>query len=673
MTIDAKIDSGMSTGAQPASGVATYRIVRELGARSQPSYAAIREPHELVVVHRFVNKNARTGAGFIALSPEALGLLLRDAQCLAKNWHPNIARIKHVDLAAGDLTIASELVDGSTLADLFELTKTGGEFSLDVLVRVLLDVLAGIHCVHGLRDARSMALGAIHGELCPTNIVVGRDGVARIINVLRARPFRVGAGSEAVGYAAPEALDGGAVDARADIHAVGVILWEALSGKRLHEEKDPARVLSRQREIDIPRPALPSGSPYSILSDIAMRALAFDPALRFRTAAEMAAELRKLPAARIATGSVVASRVLSLDGDRIRRRRVALDPTSTGGRRRTSGDSIVAVQAKAEKPKESEQTGPAASAPRPVAPAPPRPEGREPADPDEETDPPASIELIEDVSPSVPPPTVNAERSAGRPPPVPPRAAPAAKGVPAPAVVERLTVPTPAIALGPTPAVASVVEERVTVPSSPVNVIAASPVNVVAASPVVEGIDARVVERAAFDDEDPAPSDLARSTSTAIAEHEPTPSDAPAAGAGAMAAGVLESLDGVDVPRAASKRRKRALALGALCLLLGGVFFAVRSATVRTGSADPPAPTQAATSPTPVAPTTSTPVIAANEPADPSPAASGAESAPAPAAEPAAPSFAEPASGPTPEASADDAPKPAPRPPSNRRYEPLGI
>ncbi|MBX3199359.1 MAG: protein kinase [Labilithrix sp.] len=324
--------------------------MRELGARAQRSYAAIREPHELVVVHRFARRAAGGAAvleGATVLAAEELGLLLRDAQCLAKNWHPNIARIKHVDLVGGDLTLASELVDGATLADLSAIAAgRGAALPLDVLVRVLLDVLAGLHGLHGLRDNARTPIGAVHGELCPANVVVGRDGVARLVNALRPRPLTVAAGSEGVGYAAPETLDRAPIDARADVHAAGVILWEALTGKRLHDERDPARVLARQREVDIARPALPPGSPYQALADIAMRALAFDPALRFRTATEMASELRKLPAARIATGSVVAGWVNEVDGDRIRGRRAALDPTSSGSRRRASSQSIVAMQAK---------------------------------------------------------------------------------------------------------------------------------------------------------------------------------------------------------------------------------------------------------------------------------------------------------------------------------------
>src|SRR4051794_22067487 len=121
----------MSNGAAQASAGATYRMLRELGKRAQRSHAAIREPNELYVVQRFVraggggaeaqNDRDDVTAGMTPVDAEAMALLLRDARCLAKNWHPNVARIRHVELAASPrsvLTIASDFVDGATLEDL---------------------------------------------------------------------------------------------------------------------------------------------------------------------------------------------------------------------------------------------------------------------------------------------------------------------------------------------------------------------------------------------------------------------------------------------------------------------------------------------------------------------------------------------------------------------------
>lgn len=223
----------MSNGVHPAAGVAIYRTVRELGSRSPRSHAAIREPHELVVTYRYACSadamvasaiaSTSVGAdGTLTLGPDAMASLVRDAKCLAKNWHPNIARVRHVDVTPEQVVIATELVDGATLEDLLDAAKanrapgvaaTEPLLPVPVIVRILVDVLVGLHGLHGLRDPETGPLGVIHGAICPANIVVGKDGVARIVNALRPRPVRVSAASEGVCYGAPEALDAdGAAD-----------------------------------------------------------------------------------------------------------------------------------------------------------------------------------------------------------------------------------------------------------------------------------------------------------------------------------------------------------------------------------------------------------------------------------------------------------------------------
>jgi hypothetical protein len=341
--------------AQASRGAgATYRMLRELGSRAQHSHAAIREPNELVVVQRFVRGGGGSSADLTVddatpLDAEAMALLLRDARCLAKNWHPNIARVRHVDLTSKPrnvLTIASELVEGATLEDLItaaqgarseQTSARDPQLPPPVLVRVLLDVLAGLHALHGLRDGMNAPLGAIHGELCPANVVVGKDGVARIVNVLRPRPVRVGDRSEAFAYAAPEALDGGGTeDPRCDVYAVGVMLWEGLAGRRLYAEREAAQILARQRDGELVPPPVHSGSPFARLADVAIRALSFDPALRYRGVTDMAANLRKIAATKLATGAAVAARVSDLAGERIRMRRALLEPATSGTRQRVA-------------------------------------------------------------------------------------------------------------------------------------------------------------------------------------------------------------------------------------------------------------------------------------------------------------------------------------------------
>ncbi len=354
----------MTTVAQaPLGSGEAYRVLRELGKRARRTFAVIREPHELLVLQRFVKRGFGKRSSDPSISSqrttlpvemasevteEEIALLLRDARCLEKNWHPNVTRVKHVTLAAGgDLRVATELIDGVTLADLASAASSRKPedrerlLPLPVLLRILVDVLGGLHGLHGLRDGMKAPLSAIHGELSPVNVVVGRDGVARLLSVLRPRPVRLAEGSEATGYAAPETTDPAALpDARADVYAVGVMLWEAITGERLFPDGDLTAIAQRQRSEDLAALDISMSSPFARLVDVAVHALAFDPALRYRSASEMAAEIRRIAGTRLAPGSVVAQTVAELAGERIRARRAELDPVASGTRRRASSRAV---------------------------------------------------------------------------------------------------------------------------------------------------------------------------------------------------------------------------------------------------------------------------------------------------------------------------------------------
>jgi serine/threonine-protein kinase len=325
----------MASAQEKSSAIARYRLLRELGHRSQRTWAAVRcdGSNALVVINRW-SRDARLESERV--SAEAMTILLRDARCLARNWHPNIARVRHVDVWGDSLYVATEMLDGVTLEDLLVLARkragssdaagpNDSPLSHAVLARIFLDVLSGLHALHSLRDGIRTPLDAYHGELCPANVVIGRDGITRIIDPFRPRPVTINAKSEALGYAPPETLAGEVrQDARVDVYAAGAMLWETLMDRRLYDDADPARVAQRQREEDVPRPESPLG-------DVAMKAIAFDPLLRWRSASEMAAAIRSRAKA-IAPGSAVAQIVLDLAGDRIRARRAELNPAGSGQR-----------------------------------------------------------------------------------------------------------------------------------------------------------------------------------------------------------------------------------------------------------------------------------------------------------------------------------------------------
>jgi eukaryotic-like serine/threonine-protein kinase len=201
---------------------------------------------------------------------------VRRTQAVARLRHPNLVRMLPLPGGAGLQPILGE---AHKLSDFTLPAGTFKRFDLEQVVRLLLDVLAGLTALHEVvTDGQAF----VHGEVCPQNVYVDEHGTARLVPLLNghlapARP-------EATGYAAPERLLGSTPDARTDTFGVGVMLWEALAGKRLFPDRSPAAVLSRKVPPIELSPRTTWAKP---LCAIAERAVAFEPNLRFQTAHEL--------------------------------------------------------------------------------------------------------------------------------------------------------------------------------------------------------------------------------------------------------------------------------------------------------------------------------------------------------------------------------------------------
>jgi serine/threonine-protein kinase len=171
------------------------------------------------------------------------------------------------------------LGDAHKLSDFTLPAGTFKRFDLEQVVRLLLDVLAGLTALH---EVVTDGDAFVHGEVCPQNVYVDEHGTARLVPLLNRHlaPER----PEATGYAAPERLLGTTPDARTDTFSVGVMLWEALAGKRLFPDRSPAAVLARQVPPIELSPRTAWAKP---LCAIAERAVTFEPNLRFQSAHEL--------------------------------------------------------------------------------------------------------------------------------------------------------------------------------------------------------------------------------------------------------------------------------------------------------------------------------------------------------------------------------------------------
>jgi serine/threonine protein kinase len=221
-----------------------------------------------------------------------LAMFLQEAKIAARLNHPNVVQTYEVTEDAGRHLIAMEYLEGQAFSTM--LTRVGrGKMPLPVYLRVLCDVLDGLHYAHDLVDYDGKPLRIVHRDISPQNVFVTYTGQAKLLDfgiakVAGATRTQQGVLKGKVGYMAPEQAMGKPIDRRADIYAMGVLLWEGLSGRRFVErQEDEVAVLTRRITGSDPMIRVVAPEAQAELADICDRAMAPDPDKRYATAAEM--------------------------------------------------------------------------------------------------------------------------------------------------------------------------------------------------------------------------------------------------------------------------------------------------------------------------------------------------------------------------------------------------
>jgi tRNA A-37 threonylcarbamoyl transferase component Bud32 len=284
--------------------------------------------------------------------------LIDEARLASRIGHPNVVATLDVVAEENGKLVVLEYVAGETLSALLRLCR---EQRRAVPPRVALAIVAGVlHGLHAAHEAHSVTgepLGIVHRDVSPQNILVGSDGVARVLDfgIAKAneRLSRTNAG-EVKGkpaYLAPEQVRGES-DRRTDVFAAGVVLWEALSGRRLFIAKEPHKLLEKVLEMVVPPPSVhappgPHGGVEPELDAVVLKALERDPARRYPSAAAFALALEERFG--VATASQVARWVRDLAGDLVaeRTRIVAEIERDAAQRSRSLPDSASTTVARA--------------------------------------------------------------------------------------------------------------------------------------------------------------------------------------------------------------------------------------------------------------------------------------------------------------------------------------
>ncbi len=230
-----------------------------------------------------------------AHDPSFLAMFLDEARVAAKLHHPNIVQVYEVDHVADRYFIAMEYLEGCTMRRALKLLRT--DFPVGMVLAALIEVLRGLHHAHQLADEAGESMHLVHRDMSPHNIFLTFDGQAKIVDfgIVKTRDSshtEVGVFKGKVAYMPPEqAMPDVTVDRRADIYAVGVILFEALTGQRLWANMQEVHILASLMKGDIPsiekvKPSVPAE-----LKRICSRAMARDRDDRYATADEFREDL----------------------------------------------------------------------------------------------------------------------------------------------------------------------------------------------------------------------------------------------------------------------------------------------------------------------------------------------------------------------------------------------
>lgn len=227
--------------------------------------------------------------------PEFVTMFLDEARMVARIQHPNVVPIIDLVEEEGELFIVMDYVAGVTLGHLIgELAARGEEVPAAVVKRLMCDVLHGLHAAHEASAENGERLRVIHRDVSPGNILVGADGHARVLDFGVARATgrmtqtQSGVIKGKLVYLAPEQLRQGRLTRRTDVYGASVVMWQALTGRRLFEGASPGDVAMQILESRIPRPSELRAGIDESLDEIVMRGLQRTVELRWRSAEHMA-------------------------------------------------------------------------------------------------------------------------------------------------------------------------------------------------------------------------------------------------------------------------------------------------------------------------------------------------------------------------------------------------
>ena len=234
---------------------------------------------------------------YLSEEPDFIKMFLDEARLMAYLNHPNIVSVYEFGKVGNAYYLALEYIHGVSLAQLIKKTKG---VKLEHAIKITSDICAALHYAHNLKDKNGKPLGIVHRDVSPQNVLISYEGAVKMIDfgvakaTTQLHETRAGTFKGKYAYMSPEQCRGERIDHRSDIFAVGILLYEMLTGKGLFHRENIFDTMEAVLNLNPPpvRRRFPDYPPE--IDQIIAKAMAKDREKRFQTAEEMQIALEEL-------------------------------------------------------------------------------------------------------------------------------------------------------------------------------------------------------------------------------------------------------------------------------------------------------------------------------------------------------------------------------------------
>ncbi|MCC7541239.1 MAG: serine/threonine protein kinase [Deltaproteobacteria bacterium] len=260
-----------------AGGMATLYLGRRRGA------AGFARPVAIKVVHPH-----------LATDPQFVRMFVDEGLLSARINHPNVVHVEELGESEGAYFLVMEYVPGASLSQLLRaLGERERRMTPAVATWIAMQVADGLHAAHETRGDDGQSLGVVHRDVSPQNVLIAESGHVKLIDFgiakasLRGTKTSTGSLRGKIRYMAPEQAHGRSIDRRADVYALGIVLWEMLTTRRLFHADNDLLLLDKVRSPHIPAPSTFADDVPPALDRAVLYALALDPVNRPESALEL--------------------------------------------------------------------------------------------------------------------------------------------------------------------------------------------------------------------------------------------------------------------------------------------------------------------------------------------------------------------------------------------------